>query len=340
MSMPERPRKVMGTAEEYEPLRTPLELRCVPCGQKGKYLVGRICMDPDMAYSQDPDRINKSFGCTGYFHCKHCGAGGPWELTPVSTVLLMALMAEALRVPPEKARIHLAKLTLFDGTFTRWGTQAEAHLKAVIEKDSGNYFLWGRLGNFYKIAEEFDLALPAFQEAVRLEEHDIEALHSIAQIHLERDNKEEAARYFHQVLLHARHAPVKTPRDLLRNLVRHTLETLVDLHLKSNKRIPFFPVEKLPADAGKAEPLVVHLDSYDLSDERDWERMVERWMTGKDVPPAPRKPAPPPLPPPAPAPRTGWSGRPGRPGLPGRPSRNDLCPCGSGKKYKKCCGRA
>ena len=23
----------------------------------------------------------------------------------------------------------------------------------------------------------------------------------------------------------------------------------------------------------------------------------------------------------------------------GRPGRNDPCPCGSGKKYKKCCGR-
>jgi uncharacterized protein YecA (UPF0149 family) len=22
-----------------------------------------------------------------------------------------------------------------------------------------------------------------------------------------------------------------------------------------------------------------------------------------------------------------------------KPGRNDLCPCGSGKKYKKCCGK-
>jgi len=25
--------------------------------------------------------------------------------------------------------------------------------------------------------------------------------------------------------------------------------------------------------------------------------------------------------------------------LPKKPGRNDSCPCGSGKKYKKCCGR-
>ena len=24
----------------------------------------------------------------------------------------------------------------------------------------------------------------------------------------------------------------------------------------------------------------------------------------------------------------------------GEPARNDPCPCGSGKKYKKCCGKA
>ena len=27
------------------------------------------------------------------------------------------------------------------------------------------------------------------------------------------------------------------------------------------------------------------------------------------------------------------------PSIPGKIGRNDPCPCGSGKKYKKCCGR-
>jgi uncharacterized protein len=30
--------------------------------------------------------------------------------------------------------------------------------------------------------------------------------------------------------------------------------------------------------------------------------------------------------------------RPGMHGSPGKIGRNDPCPCGSGKKYKKCCG--
>jgi tetratricopeptide (TPR) repeat protein len=69
------------------------------------------------------------------------------------------------------------------------------------------------------------------------------------------------------------------------------------------------------------------------------------------------RPSPAPLSPPAPQPRTesrtGWVGTPGEgrvmpavlpagrvlPSTARRVGRNDPCPCGSGKKFKKCCGR-
>jgi hypothetical protein len=54
--------------------------------------------------------------------------------------------------------------------------------------------------------------------------------------------------------------------------------------------------------------------------------------------PVPREVVPPPSPPAEPMPP-----RPSHEGTiigdPPRPGRNDLCPCGSGKKFKKCCGR-
>ena len=50
-------------------------------------------------------------------------------------------------------------------------------------------------------------------------------------------------------------------------------------------------------------------------------RRVPRLQTNEVVP----EPSPPPPPPPAKAPV--------------KPGRNDPCPCGSGRKYKKCCGR-
>src|SRR5262249_33683175 len=146
---------------------------------------------------------------------------------------LLALMLEAMDAP-ERARIHLYGLALFDGTPVRWATQGEAHLKQLIDSDPGNYFLWNRLGNLYKTGDAYDLALSAYAEALRRNEHDIESLHSSAEIHLAREEQEEAARYFHQTLLHARQAPIRTPRSLVRDIVRDALEKLFELHLKSD----------------------------------------------------------------------------------------------------------
>jgi hypothetical protein len=237
-------------------------------------------------------------------------------------------MAMALQAPG-KTQIHPGVLAMFDGTTSRWPTQGEAHLKERIDKDPGNYFLWSRLGNIYKIGDAHDLALATFQEAVQRNEHDVESLHSLAQIHLDRDEPEEAARHFHQVLLHARHAPPRTSRVLLRALVRDTLERLFDLHLESGKRIPLFP--KVPSpEQPSSEPRVVRLESWDLGKEEDWERMVDFWMTGQEPRPGPRP-----------------SGS--VPALPAKPvqtapapqhvGRNAPCPCGSGKKFKNCCLR-
>ncbi len=58
-------------------------------------------------------------------------------------------------------------------------------------------------------------------------------------------------------------------------------------------------------------------------------------------PPAPPRHAPPAGPGPAPPARLGSVPAPAPAAAPSapRPGRNDPCPCGSGKKYKKCCGR-
>src|SRR5262249_21146999 len=138
----------------------------------------------------------------------------------------------------------------------------------------------------YKIGEAPDLALEAFRESLARNEHDVEAMHSIAQIYEERGQDEEAARWFRQFLQHARHAPAQTSRDLLRNLVRHALETLFDLHLKSGKKIELFPTAPAPGlEPGLAkestQEAVLYLTDFDLSQEEDWERLVDWWVTGK-----------------------------------------------------------
>jgi hypothetical protein len=313
MSTEERPRKVLPTPDILTPIGMPLELQCGACGKKGSYPVGKLTVDPVVARSGDPDAMDQSFGFTGYFHCKHCGAGGPWHLTPTSRVMLVALMAEALHAP-DKARITLCRTTLFDGTILRWPTQGEAHLKQLIDKDPTNYFLWDRLGNLYVAGGTHDLALPAFRESVRLEENNVEALHSIAEIHLERKEKEEAARFYHQVLLRARHAPARTPRSLLRDLLLQTIETLRDLHARSGRKGSLFPATaQVPA-------------SLNPNRAEDRARLVEWWLTGH-LPPPPRRDER----------RAAWP-QAASPG-PGHVGRNEPCPCGSGKKFKNCCMR-
>jgi hypothetical protein len=302
-----------------------MELRCGACGKTGSYPVGRLVLDPDQAKGNDPRSIETPFAFTGYFHCRHCGAGEPWELTTSSAALIVMLMLEALQ-SPRQARIHLGKLTLFDGTCTRWPAQGERHLKQLIEKDPGDYFLHSRLGNLYKIGDAPDLALEAFRKAIERNPHDVESRHSIGELLLERGEKERAAEAFHQVLLHAHHVSARTSQDLLRNMVRHTLETLLELHQESGEKIPFLPTidpKDVKPDPGK--PAVVHLYNFDLADEQDWERMVDWWVTGKPPahPDTPIRRAPTP--------------RPSHPRLPGHVGRNDPCPCGSGKKFKNCC---
>jgi hypothetical protein len=333
MTKPKMPIRGKITPLEVEPLGVPLELRCGVCGRKGSYSVGRLFLDPDRT-KEEGEWLNDAFGFTNYVRCAHCNAGGPWELTRASTTLLLTLMEESMS-SPEDARIHSAKTALFDGTITRWATQAEAHLKGLIEKEPDNYYLWSRLGNTYVSAEATDLALEAFREAIKRNERDIESQHSIAMILHDRHEDEAAAHHLHLVLTHARHAPEKTSPEMLRNVVRHTLETLAEMHFESNKKIQVNPPREMLEAGGLPPPkpdkeAVLHLFEFDLAKDADWERLTDMWISGK---PAERPAEPAPKPRPASSWSPGWKPR----VQPERVGRNDPCPCGSGKKFKNCC---
>ncbi|MBY0229677.1 MAG: SEC-C domain-containing protein [Gemmataceae bacterium] len=307
----------------------PMELRCGHCHRAAEYPVGRLFIDPDRLAANALEALDEAFGVSGYFHCRSCGEGGPWHLTPSSKLLLTTLLVEA-RAYPERARIHLAKLVLFDGTLSRWATHGEAHLKRLIEKEPDDWFLWNRLGNLYKAADAPELALGAFAEALKRNGHDVEGMHSVAQIHQSLGQDEKAAEWFHRFLLNAKHASDDTARTILRDLVRHALEELFDLHLKSDKRIPVFPPITPRADEGRKE-VVVHLQEFDLSKQESWDRLIDAWVGDR----APRaRPAPAPWRPSLPA-----ASSPDRPLVSPRlrVGRNDPCPCGSGRKYKTCC---
>src|SRR5262249_44610690 len=110
-----------------------------------------------------------------------------------------------------------------------------------------------------------------------------------------------------------------------------TLERLWDLHQESGGAIEFMPLpEPPPAPEGATGPRQVRLLELDLGEEKTWKDLTTMYLTGRFPGIAPPPAAPLRLPPPP--------GRPG-PGSTGRVGRNQLCPCGSGKKFKRCCGR-
>src|SRR4051812_11929682 len=88
------------TPKDFKPYESKVELRCQACGKKGRYLVGRIFIDPERGLAQGPGRVpDEGVAFTGYFHCRACGAGGPWELTPQSLLLMTGLLLEATHNP-------------------------------------------------------------------------------------------------------------------------------------------------------------------------------------------------------------------------------------------------
>src|SRR5438045_655476 len=129
----------LPTPDIFPPFEGKLELRCRACKGSAAYAVGRIFLDPE-AFQKPvpPDGSSGDIAAfTAYFHCVHCGAGGPWDLTASSMLTLMGLFFEFSQ-KPEAARFTFAKLQLFDGTCVHSATEAEAYLQARLEDDPDN----------------------------------------------------------------------------------------------------------------------------------------------------------------------------------------------------------
>jgi tetratricopeptide (TPR) repeat protein len=306
----------------------PLELICQSCGKQGKYRVGRICLDPEMIFDPrtGPSNNDDAFFFTSLFRCRHCGADGPWGFTPMTKMALIALMA-LYKQNPDESPLLLGVPTLFDGTILRSPFEREAHLKKLVEAAPHDDFLRERLGNLYLSADENDLARACFEKALELNPNGVEALHSLAVLEVERGDPGTALGYFRQILQRCRHAPARSAH-LLRELVIDTLYywgELQDPDRALSTLPPFNPAQ--PGGDGTIPRNV--LRGRDLENDGDVGFLADIYLSGR-LPTVPEhrpstRPFVPPLPAQAAAAR--------------RVGRNDPCPCGSGKKFKKCCGQ-
>jgi hypothetical protein len=318
------------TATDLPALPGKLELTCKACGKWGRYEVGRVCLDPDAMGRATGEQhwVEEAVCFSGYFRCRACNAAGPWGLRPM-TYMRLAALAMLAHQNQGQPLVTIARPQLFDGTLVRTAAQGEAHLQQLLGARPNDFFLWSRLGNLYTSAEMPEQAFAAFTRAVELNPHDVESLHSLACYWLNKKENERAAEYFTQVLRYCRTEPPRDPA-LWHNMVRHTLEKLFDLHQASHGRIPFLPPLDVDRGVNLGPQPVVVLRQLDLSREESWEQLTRMYLTGKTGERGLGRTA---------FPRPGLRLPASGAGGSGQVGRNDRCPCGSGRKFKHCCGR-
>lgn len=314
----------------------PLSLVCAACGASGKYNVGTVMLDPKIARSPDRNTMDEAVGFTGYFRCRKCDAGGPWELTPATSVRVMAMTMMAME-GGEDVPLFLGCTGTFDKHTFRYATEGEAHLKGLIEREPDRAFLWVRLGNLYSHAEADELAKTAYQRAIELDPTDIEAHFMLGQVFIETNRPLESVPHFHAVLTHARDV-IQVKKELRRNLVRGAIESLLEAHAESNGQFDLLPTMD-PDEMKKGrsdEPVVIEIREFDLGSDEGLDDLRdvflgERRRSLRDPLSRRMKRL-------AAAPDDDLAAPIRREEL--AVPRNAPCPCGSGHKYKKCCGRS
>lgn len=313
-----------------------LRFTCGACGKTGKYHPGKVALDPAALKSGGGDCAERAFSCTGYFRCRHCGADGPWHFPPLTTLHFLGLVLEAV-TSPERRKIYLGKFALFDGSCFHYPTEGEQYLKSLIEKDPGNSFLWTRLGNLFRNGGRPDLAEGPYRKALEVNPDDLEARYLVGAILIERGKKKKAAPYLQEVLLRARDAE-HMDRDLRRKTVGAALLGLTEVCEEIGGGIDILPGGREKALAETRSGGGRGLRRYDLSNQEGVEAACSA-ILGERPPTAPI--GPPPEPAPSSAPSSGPRRLNPRQLAPARstPPRNAPCPCGSGYKYKNCCGR-
>ena len=296
------------------PKTVSMRLKCGKCGHVARYRTDTIFVDPELHGKSESPEDYVSFG--SYFRCRKCKSAGPWVFTADATLAVTALMIRNLAGLNDD-RLVLATPHLYDGTRFRSAAQAEEHLLGILEREPENALVWSRLGNIYYRCDLDPKASKAFTKALELDPDDIESHHSMGEILFDKGKYERAAEHLRQILTLARNH-----RELvgvsLRDLVRNSLKMLAEINIRTDGKAEALPFGVMDERGSTDPPRTLRLESYDLDDEDNWERMVDLFM-GKQQRPA------------APATRL-VEGR-------QKVGRNEPCPCGSGVKYKKCCGR-
>jgi SEC-C motif/Tetratricopeptide repeat len=357
---------------ELAAVKQSLRLICGVCEKQASYRVGTVVvsrdyldaitssgeMPTDDAGSSAEAVLDEFVGFTHYFRCKHCDAAGPWRLPPESRVRVYGKLI-LLSITGESDQLLIAEQCLWDRTPIRSPAQGEEIFRQRIAADPSNARLWLRLGNLLRNSGRPDLAIPALERATEIEPHNVNAHAVLADIFRERHATRKALAHWKAVLAGARY-DTATPRDERLEMISVALDQAMALVDDPNELFAILTDAASPTSECEKECSVVHVTNFDLSLDSDWRRICRAFLGEpllsraeirrreelaglppdvRTFPSIPRSmrtsaltlsestehPSQPVVHEPAASVRIG---------------RNTACPCGSGRKFKRCCGGA
>lgn len=334
--------------EQIDPSADPLQLPliCQGCGRTWQDTFHWAAVHPECGEDDSWDGVVLSHVVT----CPGCGAVDHYQLDKLAKV---ALLLRAMAERGGAGRVILAEMRMWDGTLTRRPSQGIAHLRGLVERHPESAEARRRLGNTLERFGDLGAAMQAWEQACELDDTEFEAAYSLAQallLECEDDRGPEAFAWLRQAFrtfaparreepANARFAP--TLAHLLRQVLARTDEPFAltaawqagearDQHVVSLSSINVRDIKNFDRLSDFiASPDVLSLDfTVEMPQERPTQ--LERRLASR-----------------TPAAIGRGAGRLDRPESPvlrarGRGSRNPgnrPCPCGSGRKLKRCCGR-
>jgi len=306
-------------------------LRCTACGHTYEYELKNIYVGKGG---------NAIIG--DIIQCKGCGSIETYE---ISARAHFSFTAEILRIvtaqkaQPERPLDSFATPFRLDQQVdmtvlsrkVKSTSQAYHLLKGEAEKHPQDADIQKRMGNLLKRGGKPELALPYYLEAIKLNLSDVESYHSIIAILIDQNKHREAISYLERLVPLCREGKIE--EGLRRQIFEALLYQVTIVERETGYKVELFSFAQ-PEDLARAkEPITLDIRSFDPDDAEGFEWLYHAFCHGK-VPKGVMKPD-------LNIEATQPSGETRQPPAVtrGKIGRNDPCPCGSGKKYKKCCGQ-
>ena len=305
-------------------------LRCTECGRTYNYELENIYV-----YKGGSPVIGD------IIECKGCGSIETYEIparTHFGFMAEISRLVAARKEQPEKPLDSFATpLRIYQefemsvlGRKVKSTGDAYRLLKGEIEKHPQKADLQKRMGNLLKRGGKPELALPYYLEAIELDPSDAESHYSIVDILIDQKRHKEAIPYLERLVAVCREGEIE--EGLRRQIFSALFYQVAIIERETGHKIEFFPLDKRDNLSG-VEAITIEMRSFDPSDSKDFEWLYHMFRYGR-VPKGAMKQD-------LAMGATQHSGETRRsPAVSGEKiGRNAPCPCGSGKKYKKCCGQ-